>query len=138
MSRGAADTRRRAWRGRARASLAFRRGLAGCPGRAVAVRAGPSDALAPLPELTLRAPRGCHAAGPRSYSKKAKQALAEAGFGGKMRVVELDETPDGEALQEQLAALSGRDTVPQVFLEGQFFGGSEDVVKAVREGKLAP
>jgi glutaredoxin len=38
-----------------------------------------------------------------------------------IKVVELDEVPDGSELQKSLLSLSGRNTVPNIFIQGQVY-----------------
>ncbi|KAJ6829001.1 glutaredoxin-C8 isoform X1 [Iris pallida] len=52
-------------------------------------------------------------------------------------VVELDEREDGSDIQDALAKIVGRRTVPQVFIHGKHLGGSDDTVEAYASGKLA-
>ncbi|XP_020275634.1 glutaredoxin-C8-like [Asparagus officinalis] len=51
-------------------------------------------------------------------------------------VIDLDEREDGEDIQNALAKLVGRWTVPQVFIKGEHIGGCDDTVGAYRSGKL--
>lgn len=39
--------------------------------------------------------------------------------------VQIDLRPDGEAIQSYLTLLTGKPTVPYVFVDGEFIGGSE-------------
>lgn len=39
--------------------------------------------------------------------------------------VQIDLRPDGEAIQSYLTLLTGKPTVPYVFVNGEFVGGSE-------------
>lgn len=43
---------------------------------------------------------------------------------------------DGGAIQQALAKYIGRSTVPQVFINGEHIGGSDDTVAAHRNGRL--
>ncbi|KAM5553601.1 glutaredoxin-C4 [Rosa sericea] len=52
-------------------------------------------------------------------------------------VVELDERADGPDIQDALSELIGRRTVPQVFVNGKYIGGSDDTVAAYESGELA-
>lgn len=54
----------------------------------------------------------------------------------KMHVVELDEVPEGVALQVELSMMTDVETVPQVFVHGKFLGGCDRVLELEREGKL--
>eukprot|EP00850_Spirogloea_muscicola_P018440 SM000168S02639 [mRNA] locus=s168:202879:204658:- [translate_table: standard] len=92
-----------------------------------------------------------------SFCKRAKNAFAELGVDP--WVVELDErvglvrrlrpagsptdhgqggsAGDGADIQDQLYQMVGRRTVPQVFIDGNHIGGSDDTVEALASGKLA-
>ncbi|KMZ56158.1 Glutaredoxin-C4 [Zostera marina] len=69
------------------------------------------------------------------YCKRAKGIFKEL---GKMPyVVELDEREDGSDIQDAMAKIVGRRTVPQVFINGKHIGGSDDTLDAFESGKLA-
>jgi glutaredoxin 3 len=51
-------------------------------------------------------------------------------------VVELDELSDGDAIQQELARMTGQRSVPNVFVQGQHIGGNDDTQAAARSGKL--
>ena len=55
---------------------------------------------------------------------KAKQVLD--GYGCKYRVVELNEVEGGYALRAELAELTGRTSVPALYVGGQYIGGCND------------
>ncbi|QPG74970.1 hypothetical protein FOA43_002309 [Brettanomyces nanus] len=42
-------------------------------------------------------------------------------------VIELDETPDGDEIQDYLYQKTGQRTVPNVFIGGKHIGGNSDV-----------
>lgn len=42
-----------------------------------------------------------------------------------MKVIELDETENGHLIQNYLPTLSGIHTVPQIFVNQKFIGGSD-------------
>ncbi|CAM6098992.1 unnamed protein product [Calypogeia fissa] len=68
------------------------------------------------------------------YCKRAKKVfkeLKESPF-----VVELDQREDGAKIQDALYELVKRRTVPQVFIDGEHIGGSDDTVEAHRSGRL--
>ncbi|KAL3692803.1 hypothetical protein R1sor_006454 [Riccia sorocarpa] len=68
------------------------------------------------------------------YCKRAKSVfkqLNETPF-----VVELDLREDGAKIQAAVTELVGRRTVPQVFIDGEHIGGSDDTVEAFNNGKL--
>ncbi|KQK00541.1 monothiol glutaredoxin-S6 [Brachypodium distachyon] len=51
-------------------------------------------------------------------------------------VVELDLREDGQEIQSVLLDLVGRNTVPQVFVNGHHVGGSDDTKEALSNGQL--
>ena len=57
---------------------------------------------------------------------RAKQALKS--LGATCEIVELDQRADGHELQRTLAEMTGRRTVPNVFIGGSSVGGSDDTV----------
>jgi glutaredoxin len=56
-------------------------------------------------------------------SRKAKELIESlvAERFSEVKVIELDETPDGAELQKSLLSLTGRNTVPNIFIQGQVF-----------------
>ncbi|KAH7659624.1 Thioredoxin-disulfide reductase protein [Dioscorea alata] len=68
------------------------------------------------------------------YSVRAKRVFAE--LHEKPFIVELDLRDDGHEIQNVLLDLVGKHTVPQVFVNGQHVGGSDDTLKAMANGQL--
>nr|CAD1819034.1 unnamed protein product [Ananas comosus var. bracteatus] len=68
------------------------------------------------------------------YSIRAKRIFRQ--LQEKPFVVELDRRVDGWEIQNVLLDLVGRSTVPQVFVNGQYIGGSDETVKALKNGQL--
>jgi glutaredoxin 3 len=66
------------------------------------------------------------------FCKKAKKALY--GIGVHPTVVELDQAEGGASIQKKLEALTGKSTVPNVWLDGKFIGGSEEIIAGVTSG----
>jgi len=66
------------------------------------------------------------------FCKKAKKALC--GVGIQATIIELDEVEGGPAIQKKLGDLTGQATVPNVWLDGKFLGGSEEVLKGLDDG----
>ena len=64
------------------------------------------------------------------YCRAAKDFLASKG----VSFQEVDVTDD-DATREKIAALSGRQTVPQIFADDVSLGGYEDLVRFYRDGK---
>ncbi|XP_045774361.1 glutaredoxin-C4-like [Maniola jurtina] len=70
------------------------------------------------------------------YCKLAKDVFGKVKQ--PIKVYELDERDDGQAIQDSLAQISGFRTVPQVFINGTCVGGGSDVKKLYDSGKLEP
>eukprot|EP00887_Chlorella_sp_A99_P002819 scaffold6.g2819.t1 len=68
------------------------------------------------------------------YCSEVKGLFQSLGVPAK--VVELDELADGNAVQEAVAQVTGRSTVPQVFVGGKHVGGCDDTLAAKASGKL--
>ena len=49
---------------------------------------------------------------------------------------EIDAMPNGDAIQQTLARMTGQRTVPSVWISGNFLGGSDDTLRAYNNGKL--
>lgn len=78
------------------------------------------------------------------FCKKAKAILEEAnaGVGAPITVLELDTMgQDGKVYRAALSELTGRTSMPQIFVGKEFVGGCNDgpgVATLAREGKLEP
>lgn len=71
------------------------------------------------------------------HSKRAKGILLEKYLiSPKPEVVELDEHPLGQELQDVLLALTGRRTVPNVLVNGVSIGGADNIVELDNTDKL--
>jgi len=66
------------------------------------------------------------------YCYRAKHLLDSKG----VEYVEYDITLGGEKRKEMLERKPDAMTVPQVFIDGQAIGGSDDLARLDREGKL--
>jgi len=73
--------------------------------------------------VTLFGKSGC------PFCIKTKKALLAIGV--HPTVVELDEIDGGAKVQKKLEELTGKATVPNVWLDGKFIGGSEEVIAGV-------
>ena len=51
-------------------------------------------------------------------------------------VHDIDTLPNEDALQNELYQMTGQTTVPNIFLNGKYFGGNSDLQKAFRTGTL--
>ncbi|KAI4380247.1 hypothetical protein MLD38_006462 [Melastoma candidum] len=69
------------------------------------------------------------------YCRRAKGVFKE--LKQSPHVVELDEREDGWTIQDAVSEITGRRTVPQVFINGKHIGGSDDTVEAYQNGELA-
>ncbi|XP_062102508.1 uncharacterized protein LOC133812720 [Humulus lupulus] len=68
------------------------------------------------------------------YCLHAKRMLSE--LHQEPFIVELDLRDDGGRIQDVLIDLVGRDTVPQIFVNGKHIGGSSDLRAAISSGQL--
>lgn len=50
------------------------------------------------------------------------------------KVIELDQEPQGAAIQQALLAMTGQRTVPHVFVNHKHVGGNDSVQEAFRDG----
>ncbi len=66
------------------------------------------------------------------FCKQAEQLLARKGAKA-LNKIRIDDNPDQKAA---MIALTGRRTVPQIFIGGAHVGGYDDLVKLDRAGKL--
>ncbi|CAI5506113.1 unnamed protein product [Closterium sp. Naga37s-1] len=70
------------------------------------------------------------------YCVRVKQILAK--LKAKFKAIELDHDPEGAAMQQALAQMTGQRTVPSVFINQQHIGGCDDTDALNRQGKLVP
>jgi len=68
------------------------------------------------------------------YSRRAKSIFDR--LGQKYHTIELDVDPNGPALQKGLEEMTGRSTVPNVFIAGKSVGGSDEVASLQSSGSL--
>jgi glutaredoxin 3 len=66
------------------------------------------------------------------YCSRAKALMAEKGVS--FEEINLDEHP--ERRREMISRAQGRSTVPQIFIDGEGVGGSDDLYELERRGKL--
>mmetsp|Transcript_44429 Transcript_44429/g.65939 ORF Transcript_44429/g.65939 Transcript_44429/m.65939 type:complete len:112 (-) Transcript_44429:105-440(-) len=70
------------------------------------------------------------------YCRKTKELFA-TNYGSKdIKVHELDQMPNGDAIQASLLSITGQRTVPNVWVKNQHVGGNDDTQAAFRSGKL--
>ncbi|XP_031574515.1 glutaredoxin-C8-like [Actinia tenebrosa] len=70
-----------------------------------------------------------------SFSLMAKRILKEAGV-SKMTVFELERRKDGESIQDALQEMTGKRTVPNVFIKGKSIGGGTETAELYQSGRL--
>lgn len=58
------------------------------------------------------------------FAQRAQRVLREAG--AKFVAIELDQVPDGKAIKAELGFLTGRTSVPSVWIQGECIGGCND------------
>jgi glutaredoxin 3 len=68
------------------------------------------------------------------YCARAKRLLGEKG----VEYIEFDVTADTSKRDEMVERAGGRQTVPQIFINGQHVGGSDELHALERAGKLDP
>jgi len=68
------------------------------------------------------------------FCTKAKAVLEKEG--AKFTLIELDEVDNGNDIKGALASLTGRRTVPNVFIGGKSIGGGDDTVALAQSGEL--
>lgn len=68
------------------------------------------------------------------YCSRAKALLRSKG----VPFEEIDITLGGPRRAEMIQRAGGRATVPQIFIDGQHVGGSDDLVELDRSGRLDP
>jgi glutaredoxin 3 len=66
------------------------------------------------------------------YCDRAKALLARKG----VAFEEFDAPHSSQARKDAIARSGGRTTVPQIFIDGQAIGGSDDLAALERAGKL--
>ncbi len=66
------------------------------------------------------------------YCFRAKDLLEKKGA----KFTEIDVTMEPDLREEMYAKANGRRTVPQVFINGQHIGGSDDLARLDRSGQL--
>lgn len=68
------------------------------------------------------------------YCERAKALLAKKGIAFE----EMDAPHGSQARRDAIERSGGRTTVPQIFINGQAIGGSDDLAALERAGRLDP
>jgi glutaredoxin 3 len=66
------------------------------------------------------------------YCARARSLLAKKG----VAFADIDVMAETSKLDEMVARSGGRQTVPQIFIDGKHIGGSDELAALDREGKL--
>lgn len=80
-----------------------------------------------MPKIVMYATKTC------PYCIRAEQLLARKGFTAEKILV--DDKPE---LREEMVRITGRKTVPQIFIGDRHVGGFDDMAALDREGGLDP
>jgi glutaredoxin 3 len=70
------------------------------------------------------------------YSRALKKMLDANGLKGQYEVYEIDRQQHGNEIHKMVKEMSGRITIPNVYLNGQNLGGDEEVEKMAADGSL--
>ncbi|XP_053381211.1 uncharacterized protein LOC128549076 [Mercenaria mercenaria] len=75
------------------------------------------------------------------YCAKAKKVFNTYIIDGLLKaedydVWEIDGVANTDEIQTELKTMTGASSVPRVFINGKFFGGGDEVVKAAQKGTL--
>lgn len=68
------------------------------------------------------------------YCHRVKELFKKLGV--EYKVIELDQHPNGKAIQHYLEELTGQRTVPNVFIKGNHIGGCSETMEANQQGQL--
>jgi glutaredoxin 3 len=69
-----------------------------------------------------------------AYCYRAKKLLGDKG----VEFTEIDVTMDEDKRDEMVAKSGGRQTVPQIFIDGRHVGGADELYALDRQGALDP
>lgn len=53
-----------------------------------------------------------------------------------LKIYEIDQRPDGDAISAAIAKAYGHETVPAIFIKGRFVGGYSDIATLEKTGEL--
>eukprot|EP01138_Halocafeteria_seosinensis_P013701 gb/GECG01013992.1/.p1 GENE.gb/GECG01013992.1/~~gb/GECG01013992.1/.p1 ORF type:complete len:149 (+),score=18.75 gb/GECG01013992.1/:1-447(+) len=70
------------------------------------------------------------------FCRKTKATIAKYSHADPM-ILELDQSNHGAEMQDELQKITGRRTVPRVFIGGKSVGGNDEVEKLHQSGKLS-
>jgi len=69
------------------------------------------------------------------YCTKAKKILGKYKLKS-YKIIEIDNISDGDDYVQVLGEMTGADTVPRVFINGECIGGGDDTEKLEKTGEL--
>lgn len=69
------------------------------------------------------------------FCLRAKQLLTDKGVGAQIEEIRVDLQPE---LRQEMARLTGRNTVPQIFIGERHVGGCDDLFALDARGELDP
>ncbi|KAG8916027.1 glutaredoxin [Tulasnella sp. 417] len=73
------------------------------------------------------------------YCRRAKELIESFNLPeGEVEIVEIDIRDDGSAIQEYLKEKTGQRTVPNIFINKEHIGGSDDLADLNSAGQLKP
>jgi glutaredoxin 3 len=75
------------------------------------------------------------------FCRKANALLAELMEPSQFFILQIDEVDQGKAIRYELSQKTGRTSVPQIWINGQYIGGCNDgpgLLTLHKEGKLVP
>lgn len=79
-----------------------------------------------MPQITVYSGPSC------PYCSRAKALLQKKGMGFE----EINVREDASKLQEMMERSKGRQTIPQIFINGEHIGGCDDLYALEADGKL--
>lgn len=68
------------------------------------------------------------------FCVKAKALLG--GLSKDVAIYDIDKMPEGDALHQEIIQTTNHETVPAIYIKGQFIGGFSDVDALHKQGKL--
>jgi glutaredoxin 3 len=72
---------------------------------------------------------------PGPYCTKAKKILGKYKINS-YKIIEIDNISDGDDYLKILGQMTGEETVPRVFIDGECIGGGDDTERLEKQGAL--
>ncbi|KAK3096740.1 hypothetical protein FSP39_002826 [Pinctada imbricata] len=70
------------------------------------------------------------------FCTKAKNALANYNLGDDIDIMEIEDNPLMDQIQDYLKSITGGRSVPRVFIKGKFIGGGSETEAFHKNGEL--